>query len=357
MQKLNSPVSNSAINILGLPAVHRAWAAQLHPLKGCLNLAWFEPDENVEIVTSPTASEQDAIATFLVSGEPVWLVGAEVEAVDARELFNQANLGGTSVFVASVIATLLRVPRLNVACLNDSPQHISQPDVPSGKSAGRSYLGVKWRSVSQQLVLEFLFDLSGSIGSKLMERSRQIVRSDDIKSPLIASASALFMRIGIQSRGLRTIEEGDVLLGDHPMDAPVSALIFSHAFAGKLPATLTFGESTMEISSKSFMQNSDSPSDLDIDSVENIPGNSLDQPSTVDAPRVGMILNVECAISGLMLSMQSLNNLEAGHVITLPISPQHAVVDLRVGERIIGRGKLIAVDNLLAVQVLESYVL
>jgi flagellar motor switch/type III secretory pathway protein FliN len=357
LQKLNSSEGDFAINILGLPTVHRAWAAQLHPLKGRLNLAWFEPDECVEIVTSPSADEQDAIATFSVFGERVWLVGAEVEAVDARALFNQTNLSGTSVLVASVIATLLRVPLLNVSCLNDSSQHASQPYVPSGRSASRSYLGVKWRSVSQQLALEFLFDLSGSIGSKLMERPRQIVRSEDMKSPLIASASALFMRIGIQPRGLLTIEEGDVLLGDHPIGASVSALIFSRAFAGKLPATLTFGESTMEISSKSFMQNSDSPSDLDIDSVENTPGDSLDQPSTVDAPRVGMILNVECAISGLMLSMQSLNNLEAGHVITLPISPQHAVVELRVGERIIGRGKLIAVDNLLAVQVLESYVL
>jgi flagellar motor switch/type III secretory pathway protein FliN len=353
--KLNNPANNSAINALGLPMVRCEWAAQLHPSKGCVSLVWDEPDESIEIVTSPTATKQDALATFLVFSQPVWLVRAEVEAVDARELFNQSSLGATSAFVANVMAKLLRVPRLNVVCSNESSQHTSQPNELRVRNAGQAYLGIKWRCISQQLSLEFLLDLSSSVGSKLMERPRQTVRSGGIDSPLIASVSALFMRIGVQHRELQTIEEGDMLLGDLPAGTPVTTLIFSNAFVGMLPAMLTFGESTMEISSKSFMQNLDSSDELNTDSAQNMPADRLDEPLAADTQRIETILNVECAISGLMLSMQSLNNLETGHVVTLPISPQHAVVDLRVGGRIIGRGKLIEVDNLLAVQVLESY--
>ena len=67
-------------------------------------------------------------------------------------------------------------------------------------------------------------------------------------------------------------------------------------------------------------------------------------------------LKLECVLSGISISLNDLHKLENGHVLTIPQSPWNASVDLRLGGESIGRGRLTSVNDLLAVQVMETYV-
>lgn len=342
-------------------AISAQWAQSLHPCAGSLVSEWPEPNEQVELRVSYPTLRTKGIGAFEVYGTEISVLAVRVDGIDGRELFlNNNRAAFESAFIIELVSRLLHVPAQSVHPLGlavDPANTIQSTQTLSGSNPA---MLVKWSRLSRGLEFEFLLPLDSDVGVNLLSNRRARGqfrgRVRDVNLPV--NIEIFDVRLPLVE--INTLSAGDVLLGLNLRSESFVAYVRSDSFFGKHPTLLTLGASSMslspyEIDSQSIDAITNHDDDLESDSAE-LHADLETNPKPNERLRsVTTTLKIDCVLSGLTMSLNDLQSLESGHVLTLPVSPLHVHVDLRLGEQIIGRGRLTTVNDLLAVQVVETY--
>ncbi len=342
-----------------LSAISPQWAAALHPSMGSLLISWPRQGEQVSISTLYCGSPSTTISTFDVCGERISLVAAALDGVDARQLFlkNNSDALNTS-FMLDLISRLACVPAESVRPIQGSTEGDSARKLDRQDSAPGLAALVRWSSTLHNIAFDFLFPLESDLGVKLLETSRE---QRYFQRPAPNLNFAVYLQIfdlGLTLAEITSLSAGDVLLGLAPSNTSFFANIGSASFIGRIPVLLSLGVTSMSISPHQIeLHNShatsDHDDDLDRDLEETEDRVAARQQTRL--PGVVTRLKIDCVLSGLNMSLSDLQNLEGGHVLTIPMSPWRMEVDLRLGDQVIGRGRLTTVNDVIAVQIIESY--